>query len=46
MRRGQLANGTHTGITFTNNDVADTIDAVVSLGANDLSDVTVAGPGR
>ena len=39
-----LANGTHTGISFTNNDAADTIDAVVSLGANDLSDVTVAGP--
>lgn len=39
-----LANGTHTGITFTNNDNADTIDAVVSLGANDLSDVTVVGP--
>lgn len=42
-----LANsGNHTGITFVNNDPANTIDATVSLGGfsiNDLSDVNTGG---
>ena len=41
-----LQGGAHTGISFSNNDNADTIDATVSLGGfsvGDLSDVNLGG---